>query len=1093
MSETLTISKDPPELRSMRYSLLREKGLEYIRNLSGKLWTNHNLSDPGITLLEILCYAMTDLGYRTNFNIEDILASSPFSENSILKDFHQAHKILPNGPYTLNDFRKLLIDEPGIRNAWLEVSQKTESGKVDSNTGKPSPLNGLYDVRLELENVYPLFLKDDVTNFKSFALKLKDAIDPVSEFLKNQFKLSTKELLDVYDDSSNPSEELQSSLIDELNEVLQSGVSIYNEARFADVSFREKTEVLMTKNLLKEDIMYLNRHLLEDAYPEEITKDSKDFDLGSNVITRDLTIESGSRKIKLLMEATFQEMFQYWDKIDPIWLQPNQIERISLDNDIKPISSETSEDYYTSEWTIQFDDESQVSGFPVRIKIIPPIALSDTALKKKVKARLEDASETGIFQEFKRKMQRSDEIVQRAKKRFLSNRNLCEDYYSFEATRIQEISVQANIEIEPEVSAEEILTKVYLTLDEFLSPPIRFYSMNELLEDGYSVDEIFEGPLLRHGFIKDEDLETIKRQNVIYTSDLVRVIMKSIPQIRAVTDLEVSLYIKNNQRIAGEKNCIRLTSIESHKPKLSIKKSKIKLTKSSQEVYQDTLPGKSRLIDTIEELKKTSKIRKTLQEYTLDIPDGKGIEITDYHPIQEEFPQTYGIGKGTLPDNSADERKGQAMQLKGYLLFFEQLLTNALAQLASVRELFTYRPGITRSYFYSPLYQVADIHQLLAKFDEGDTDWEDFIADNTNSYLQNLASATENSEAFFARRNRFLDHLLARFAEDFTDYTLNAYTSEKGLDTREKASAVQAVSQTKLQFLQKYPELSATRANAFDYTQKPLWNTENVSGFERRVAGLLGIADYRRRSLAYPITDPFEIDSENDNNESQTLGFHLKNDNGNILLSSNSSYSDKEALDLVIQQVIKYGKELSRYRIYEKENNQIYFNLVNEENEVIARSVQASKNSENAEKAIKAVADFIDEKYFSNEGFHVVEHILLRPKAPPSGSSNESLLASKMSHVNPDGYSFQVSILVPNFAGRFQESEFQTLLRNVLADELPAHIMPHIFFLDRETLNKFENLYRTWLETEFDPTKNYESKRTAREALVIFLNELQSP
>ena len=37
--------------------------------LSGRVWTDHNLHDPGITTLEILCYALTDLAYRTGFSV----------------------------------------------------------------------------------------------------------------------------------------------------------------------------------------------------------------------------------------------------------------------------------------------------------------------------------------------------------------------------------------------------------------------------------------------------------------------------------------------------------------------------------------------------------------------------------------------------------------------------------------------------------------------------------------------------------------------------------------------------------------------------------------------------------------------------------------------------------------------------------------------------------------------------------------------------------------------------------------------------------------------------------------------------------------
>ena len=67
----------PPEFKSMQYDYLRSVGLKHIQDLSGKIWTNYNLSDPGVSILEVLGYAITDLGYRTSYPIPDILAQNP--------------------------------------------------------------------------------------------------------------------------------------------------------------------------------------------------------------------------------------------------------------------------------------------------------------------------------------------------------------------------------------------------------------------------------------------------------------------------------------------------------------------------------------------------------------------------------------------------------------------------------------------------------------------------------------------------------------------------------------------------------------------------------------------------------------------------------------------------------------------------------------------------------------------------------------------------------------------------------------------------------------------------------------------------------
>src|SRR5690242_15687219 len=109
MADSLTISQLPPPFKSMQYDLLRAEGLKHIQELSGKVWTDENLHDPGITILEALAYAITDLGYRTNYNIKDILTTDPDVPEDI-KNFFQAKEIMPNYPVTFNDYRKLMID-----------------------------------------------------------------------------------------------------------------------------------------------------------------------------------------------------------------------------------------------------------------------------------------------------------------------------------------------------------------------------------------------------------------------------------------------------------------------------------------------------------------------------------------------------------------------------------------------------------------------------------------------------------------------------------------------------------------------------------------------------------------------------------------------------------------------------------------------------------------------------------------------------------------------------------------------------------------------------------------------------------------------
>jgi len=100
----------------------RKTALRWIQLLSGKEWTDYNTHDPGITILEALCYTLTEIDYKLDFSIEEILVSSAYHSPFKLQDnaFYLAENILTCAPVTKNDYRKLIIDNVDqINNAWI--------------------------------------------------------------------------------------------------------------------------------------------------------------------------------------------------------------------------------------------------------------------------------------------------------------------------------------------------------------------------------------------------------------------------------------------------------------------------------------------------------------------------------------------------------------------------------------------------------------------------------------------------------------------------------------------------------------------------------------------------------------------------------------------------------------------------------------------------------------------------------------------------------------------------------------------------------------------------------------------------------------
>ena len=76
MVEALSIPRRKSSQEEIGFDNLRQQAIELIQQLSGQIWSDYNLHDPGVTILEQLVFALTDLGYRCDFDVADYLADS---------------------------------------------------------------------------------------------------------------------------------------------------------------------------------------------------------------------------------------------------------------------------------------------------------------------------------------------------------------------------------------------------------------------------------------------------------------------------------------------------------------------------------------------------------------------------------------------------------------------------------------------------------------------------------------------------------------------------------------------------------------------------------------------------------------------------------------------------------------------------------------------------------------------------------------------------------------------------------------------------------------------------------------------------------
>lgn len=799
-----TLSPLPADEAALDQRQLFALGLDHARRLARRLWTDHNVHDPGITTLELLAYALTDLAYRTRFPIEDLLAAPDDNAAAMEQLFARASRILPCRPVSEADYRKLLIDLPGVRNAWLRAA--------------------------------PLALY----------------ADPAAGTLAAQ------------------------------------PTGAKNEREIA-------------------------------------------------------------------VRGRYRVLVDYMD---------------------------------------------EVAGAERR-----------AAVDREIQATL------------------------------AANRALCTDFVGIDRVEPQPFSLCAEIDLTPEADADQVAAAIAFAVDRCLAPPVPNYTLAEMRRrrhaDGtpWTVPEIFAGPPLANGFIDDDELAAAGLRDEVRLSDVISVIM-DIPGVVAIRDILLNTLDSAGHAVAPVDKW-RLPVPPGRQPRLSASAGRLLFYKKNLPLP----PRAERAAALLAELREAE--RRKLEDGSpgdLPIPLGRYRDPARYRSFQHHFPFIYGLSEAGLPPGASRQRAAQALQFKAWLLFFDQVLANHLAQLAHVRDLFSTQPDLAHSYF----------SQQVDSF----PDWAKVYAEGFDAAA--LAAVVEPDAGGLQRRNRFLDHLLARHAEDFHEYVA-IMQARFGLGPAPAAAA-------KCAFLEDYPALGGERGLAHDIALREpdeLWNTTNVSGFERRIARLLGIADARRRNLA---SVAYDIYAEIDATPGDEFRFRIRHPvSGKILLSSSTHYLTPAAAHAEMEQAILRAQQPAGYERRTTSDGRHYFNIVDAGGEVIARRIEYFAAVDALETAISELMTHLRTQY-GGEGLYVIEHLLLLAGQPGDPFMDICVDAACSDCADLDPYSDRLTIVLPAYAGRFSDMDFRRFVEETLRQETPAHLLPRVCWVNSDDMAAIEQAWRDWLE-----------------------------
>lgn len=393
-------------------------------------------------------------------------------------------------------------------------------------------------------------------------------------------------------------------------------------------------------------------------------------------------------------------------------------------------------------------------------------------------------------------------------RRLHENRGLCEDFAEITVLGLQKVQIDASIEIGMVDDIGRLWSDIVQKIANAISPPVLFATLDDMLRAGKSVDEVFDGPRLDRGFVTDEVLEHAARRTAINTSDLVHAIM-DIPGVRAVGRLRVA--DDDGKTWDDDTKVVEDWSLGVHPdrvPRLHLEGSRIALLREGKKVsipsgVQPALPA--------------APLAVAGTSNPLAEPVGRDRNVRKYWSVQHHLPALYGVGETGLPGSATPERKALAKQLKAYLMFFDQLMANYLEQLAHVKDLFSLDSPVTQTYFAQRLDQPGLGLEAL----------RDPAQDERETLLASLGQDPDSgatSPLELERKGRFLNHLLARFAEAIED---------QGTSEAEDLAARKQV------FLRQYPRLGGARGTGFDYLAPAA--AASRSGLEERLRLQLGL------------------------------------------------------------------------------------------------------------------------------------------------------------------------------------------------------------------------------------------------------------
>lgn len=395
---------------------------------------------------------------------------------------------------------------------------------------------------------------------------------------------------------------------------------------------------------------------------------------------------------------------------------------------------------------------------------------------------------------------------------------------------------------------------------------------------------------------------------------------------------------------------------------------------------------------------------------------------SEYHSLQFDFPECYGIGEMGLPARTNISNEAKILQLKAYLLIYDLMLADTLDQAGSVKDFLDFSGMIPES-------SIPNV----------------FIPEGERIIDRDKKSNTKlHSDAYYDDQKAiYLDLLDVLYGEDTRTYF--NYEDSKA-DHRE-------LNEKRSKLIRSLPQLNTNRFLSFD-----IYDPYSVPSIQVMVESL---TDNKYQTSETEPTSKYGLRIISDEaffekyKFLQNFAFSIENNKDiplldiakiDVVYDNQTFYKLRKNINLLWYNVLfksflKYGDVSSYYKILPlPENEYLLIFKHPERNEWI--NLGLFFNS--IEKLTKIANLFwqfmgrIKDKKIRNS-FYFIEHLLLESE-------------------NTDDKD-RISIITSKDQKSRKDKEY---INELLVERLPIHLQVSVYYVGREKMNHFETLYFNW-------------------------------